>query len=286
MSTSGSREALEAESALALPASRDGRQMSAGDLSVEASDPAFLRGDGVFEVVRVYRGVALAADEHLHRLSRSAAALGLSYDREALAKECAEHCARCPAEDGLVRLVVTRLGTRLVIGEPMIAFPDVMRLLPVAHAVPPLLAGVKSLSYAANCHANRVAQQRGLDDALLVDPDGAVLELPFASFGCVLRGRLTLPPLDIGILDSITRRLLLEQLPAEVRSFTLDDLSEATEACVIGTGMEVCPVSEIAGVVKVDPAGSKISEARHALRRAIDQRLRTETRFRTQQHTP
>lgn len=156
-----------------------------------------------------------------------------------------------------------------------------MTLLPVAHAVSPLTAGVKSLSYAPNCQAKRTAELVGCDDALLVDPDGQVLELPFASFGAVLDGELTMPPLDLGVLDSVTRRLLAEVVPTTVRSISLTALERATEACVIGTGMEVCPVGEVRGVITPDPEGPIVGAARTALRSAISMRLDSETRYRS-----
>ena len=263
------------------PAVLDGHPVTRDEPVLDATDPAVLRGDGVFEVVRIYGGVALAMDDHLDRLSRSAAALAIKYDQRAMEQECRMLCEALDASDMYVRIVVTRLGRRLVMVEPPIAFPPVMRLLPVKHAVSPLTAGVKSLSYAANCQAKRLAEDEGCFDAVFVDMSNRVLELPFACFGAVFDDRLWLPPLDLGILDSITRRILVEQIDVEVAQFDVNDLSRASEACVIGTGMEVTPVSEVLGVSTYDATGPVVRNAAASLREAIDQRLSRESHFRT-----
>ena len=71
-----------------------------------------------------------------------------------------------------------------------------------------MLDGVKSLSYAANMLATRLAREQGADEALLVTPHGRVLEGPTTSLFYVLDGALYTPPLEDRILDSITRRAL------------------------------------------------------------------------------
>ena len=262
-----------------LPATIDGED-AADALVIDATDPGFLRGDGVFEVVRLYQGVALCMREHLERLSRSAAALALLYDEDALESEVSAVCQKMRHADGYLRIVVTRLGRRLVMAEPPIEFPKVMRLLPVEHAVSPLTAGIKALSYAANCRAKTIAEAARHDDALLVERGGRVLELPFASFAAVFERELTLPPLQLGVLDSITRRLLEASFEVTVREFALEELREASEACVIGTGMEICPVSQVVGVADFDAAGPVLRSASLSLSAEIRNRLRFETQFR------
>ena len=55
----------------------DGAIAAAEETSIPVTDEGFLRGDGVFEVVRVYDGHPFALDEHLDRMTRSAANLRL-----------------------------------------------------------------------------------------------------------------------------------------------------------------------------------------------------------------
>ena len=72
-----------------------------------------------------------------------------------------------------------------------------MRLATVTYAPTRILDGVKSLSYAANMLATRLAQERGFDEALMVTPHGRVLEAPTSSlFWIDAEGRILTPPLE------------------------------------------------------------------------------------------
>ena len=104
---------------------------------------------------------------------------------------------------------------------------------------------MKSLSYAANMLASRLARERGFDEALLVTPHGRVLEAPTSSLFWVAGGELLTPPLDEHILDSITRRLVLEVADVRERVCTMEDLAGAEEAFLASTTREVQPISAI-----------------------------------------
>src|SRR3954464_1610480 len=58
----------------------DGTVMPADEVRIPATDEGLLRGDGVFEVVRLYEGRPFALDDPLARMERSAATLRLPLD--------------------------------------------------------------------------------------------------------------------------------------------------------------------------------------------------------------
>src|SRR5262249_15559060 len=152
--------------------SLDGVVAPAAETSIPILDEGFLRGDGVFEAIRVYAGRPFATIDHLDRLERSAKNLHLdmTVPRAELEADIENLIGRRGAEGftGALRIVLTRGGRRLVMTEPIAEFADRARLAFVTYSPTRILDGVKSLSYAANMLATRIAKERGFDDALLV----------------------------------------------------------------------------------------------------------------------
>jgi branched-chain amino acid aminotransferase len=228
-------------------ASVDGAIMLASAATIPATDEGLLRGDGAFEVIRVYDGRPFAFEEHLRRLERSALNLRLPLDLEAIradANRLLAHAGAGPDHE-LLRIVVTRGGRRLLLTEPMPEYPETFRLASITYSPTRVLDGVKSLSYAANMLASRLARERGYNEALLVTPHGRVLEAPTSSIFWIEGETVLTPPLDEHILASITRRIVIERVGVIERSCTLDQLVEADEAFLASTVREVHPIAQI-----------------------------------------
>jgi branched-chain amino acid aminotransferase len=225
----------------------DGTVMPASEARLPVTDDGLLRGDGVFEVIRIYAGRPFALDEHLERMAGSAANLRLELSPPDVAADLAALLEEAGAVDAAVRVLVTRGGHRLALLEALADLPPTLALATVTYAPPRVMDGIKSLSYAANMLTRRLAIERGADDALLVTPHGRVLEGPTTSFFYVLDGALHTPPLDDHILDSITRRHVLAASDATERITTMDDLPRLEEAFMASTLREVHPVHAIDG---------------------------------------
>jgi branched-chain amino acid aminotransferase len=124
--------------------------------------------------------------------------------------------------------------------------------------------------------AGRLARERGFDEALLVTPHGRVLEAPTSSiFWVDQAGTLCTPPLEERILASITRDRVMRLLAVEERAATVADVQEAPEAFLASTTREVQPVAAIEERVFPAGAGATTREAAQALRRHIEDELRT-----------
>lgn len=228
----------------------DGVVAAAVDTFLPVTDEGFIRGDGVFEVVRVYGGRPFLLDEHLDRMERSAANLRLEggVPREAFVLEAGTLLSGRDPEgfDGCLRMVLTRGGRRLLMTEPLPKPPERLRVAYVTYAPTRVLEGVKSLSYAANMLCGRIARDRGFDEALLVTPHGRVLEAPTSSlFWADADGTLCTPPLSDHVLASITRAHLLGLLEVQERSITAEQLLEVPEAFIASTTREVHSIAAI-----------------------------------------
>jgi len=256
----------------ALLACVDGVVGDPAQAHIPVTDEGLLRGDGVFEVVRVYGGRPFAMDEHVRRMAGSAANLRLEIDLGALQADVDAVLSQAGPVDAVVRMLFTRGGHRVVLLEALKELPDTVALGLITYAPTRLMDGTKSLSYGANMLATRLAKERGCDEALLVTPHGRVLEAPTCSFFYALGDdRLHTPPLDDHILDSITRRHVIAVTGAHERVTTQDDLASVSEAFLASTVREVHPVHRIEERELAAAPGPLTSSAAAA----VSERIRT-----------
>ena len=253
-------------------ASVNGVISPAEEARIPITDEGLLRGDGVFEVVRLYAGRPFAVDDHLARMARSAENLRLPFDGAAVRADLEAVLAAAEPEDGNVRLVVTRGGRRLVITEPMASQPQSISLGLVEYAPVRTLDGVKSLSYGANMLASRLAKERGFDEALLTTPHGRLLEGPTQSFFYVLDGELCTPPLSDHVLDSITRRRIVEVADVRERPTSREEIARFEEAFLASTTREAIPVHRIEDH-ELRVGGPRTEATARALRERIEAEL-------------
>jgi branched-chain amino acid aminotransferase len=254
-------------------ASVDGLISATTDATIPLPDDGLYRGDGVFEVIRLYSGRPFALGEHLDRLERSAAAIELPVERQLIERELEALLDSFGDGEAQLRIVVTRGGRRILLTEELPERGASVRLASVTYSPIVILTGVKSLSYAANMQATRMAEARGGDEALLVRPDGIVLEAPTSSiFWVSPEGGLRTPSLEAGILDSITRARIIRPLHAEEGEFPVEDLLGAREAFLASTVREVQPVAAI-DRHELETPGPRTRDAEEAFKRSLEQAL-------------
>jgi branched-chain amino acid aminotransferase len=256
-------------------ASLDGDIMPVAEATIPITDEGLIRGDGAFEVIRVYDGIPYAMDAHLARLQRTGDNIRLPVDLEAVRADSHRLLAEAgTGEDAqLLRIMLTRGGRRILLTEQMPQMVDEARLMSVTYSPTRILDGSKTLSYAANMLAGRLAREGGYDEALLVTPHGRVLEAPTSSIFYVVDGELFTPPLDEHILASITRALVLDVTDASERGCTLEELKSADEVFLAST------VREVQTVIAIDEhefTGPRPVSERTA--KAAAERIRTELR--------
>lgn len=255
-------------------ASVDGTVTPTAEATVPMKDDGLYRGDGAFEVIRLYQGKPFALGDHLDRLERSAAAIRLEFDRAALEREIDALLGEAGEPDGQLRLIVTRGGRRIAAVEPIPAHAESLALATVTYCPSVILTGVKSLSYAANMQATRLAKEQGADEAVLVTPDGTVLEPPTSAiFWVSPEGGLRTPALDVGVLESITRDRLVKALHVEEGAWPVTDLRAAHEAFLASTTREIQAVASIDGKPLPEAPGPRTREAQEAFAATLGHEL-------------
>jgi branched-subunit amino acid aminotransferase/4-amino-4-deoxychorismate lyase len=241
----------------------DGVETPEDRASVSVFDWAVQRGFGCFEVIRSYAGTPFRLGPHLDRLERSASAIGLALPPRSRLESWVSAVASSGGECQ-VRVIVTGGGRdpilevpsrTIVTWEPLPEVPVPLRLMPLEAPWHPGSAsgpffGVKWLSYAPNMASGDLARAAGYDDALLLSRDGWVIEGPTFTVGWVHGGALETPALDLGILASITRQVVLDEarrIGIEVREgrFPLQRVQSADEAMGLATVKEVIPIGRI-----------------------------------------
>jgi branched-chain amino acid aminotransferase len=224
-----------------LLSSVDGDIRPVEEATVSITDDGFLRGDGAFEMLKLYGGKPFALDDHMDRLDRSAAGIFLEYDRPTFEREISALISEQGPHDAALRLVLSRGGRRIAIVEPLPAFDHGLKLSSVRYQPTIVLTGLKTLSYGGNMRSTRIAQRDGADDALWVNPEGNILEAPTSTiFWVDAEGNLHTPELDAGVLASITRERIMRLVPVtEDESCKLTDVLGASELFLASSLREV-----------------------------------------------
>jgi 4-amino-4-deoxychorismate lyase len=252
---------------------------------VRADDEAVLRGRAAFETLRVYAGRPFRFEAHLDRLASSAAGIGLpALDRGELERLASLVLAEGGLEDAVLRLVSTagpQEGPSMNLAL-LSAVPDwieevrargarAVSLLGVRAAVPWLLPGVKSTSYAVNMAAEAEAKRRGADDAIFVDTDDIVLEGTVTNIWWRERETLFTPSIDLGILAGVTRAAVVDLASecgyrVEEGVYALDAILRAEEAFTSSSVREVMPIVDLDGhTLARGPAADTLQEALRTL---------------------
>lgn len=240
---------------------------------ISVFDHGFLYGDGVYETIRSYGNRIFMCDQHLARLRRSADAIGLTIperDWPTLLRESMERNEVGNARvDAYIRITISRgageIGldpalcpkpTIVIMTKPLIPpspqlYREGVRLITAQtrRNLPAALdPQIKATNFLNNILAKREAIAAGAFDSLLLNWESHLTECTVSNVFFVDAGRLCTPSLACGILDGITRTIVLTlareaQIPVEEGQFTIDVLRRAEECFLSNTTMGVMPVT-------------------------------------------
>ena len=246
------------------------------EAKISVFDSGFLVGDGIWEGIRLHHGVFAHLDRHLDRLFAGAAAIALDIglDREGIEAALRATVERNDMHDNVhVRLMITRGDKKtpsqhpsnniggpniVIIAEHKAADPDVRD-----RGISLFTATVRrpapdTLDQKLNCHSKLhevialiQATSAGADEALMLDPTGAVATCNATNFFIIDRDGLHTATGQYN-LNGITSELVCEVaeaagIPVHQHAFSLTDVYAADEAFVTGTFGGLTPVHTIDG---------------------------------------
>jgi branched-chain amino acid aminotransferase len=253
----------------------DGKLVDQADAKISVYDHGLLYGDGVFEGIRVYNGRIFEAEAHLIRLYQSARAIRLEIPIEpAEMRSAMEETVRVNQfQNCYIRAIVTRgvgcLGLNpnkcekpgIIIIADKIALYDpsvyetgleIITATVIRNHPNAVSARIKSLNYLNNILAKIEAVDAGVEEAIMLNHEGNVAECSGDNIFIVRNGVVQTPTTTDGILEGVTRDLILRlcqtlQIPAVEKTLQRHDLYIADECFLTGTAAEIAPVTKIDG---------------------------------------
>ncbi len=255
----------------------NGRLVPEEKALISVFDHGLLYGDGVFEGIRAYNGRVFKLDQHIRRLYRSAKTilLVIPLTQKEMSQAVVETLKANHLKDAYIRVVVTRgkgdLGldprkcpkpTYFIIASRIQLYPkefyekgmEIITVPTRRNGVEMLNPAVKSLNYLNNIMAKIEGNNAGAAEALMLNEEGLVLECTGENIFAVSGKKLVTPPLYLGVLEGVTRDVVMELssqaglVPFE-ELLTRHDLFNADEVFLTGTAAEIVPVTKIDGRV-------------------------------------
>jgi len=248
----------------------DGVLVAAERASISVFDRGFLYGDGCFEVLRTWDGIARDLDAHLDRLFETAAFLQLqTIERTRLVEAVYRTIAAAGQGEHRLRIVLTRgpgglasrlaelpAGVAIVMVEALSDQPEELALAVVDWALPRRDGrGHKTLAYLDHVIARELARARGADEAIRLDADGHAIEGATCNLFAVAGGAVTTAPADTGALPGIVRGRVLALcakagVRTALRTLSLRELRGADELFVTSSLRGVVPVTWLDGELR------------------------------------
>ena len=241
--------------------------------TVSVFDRGFLYGDGVFETMRAYQGHIAWIEQHLERLFQSAEMIDLciQQSKPAFTAILRELIDRNRLGDAVIRMTLTRgVGlpgldpepdiqpTTVITARPYQPFPSTyysegvslvivtIKRNPI-ESMPP---SIKSLNFLNNILAKVEATRKGAFDAIMLNQHNHLTEATTSNLFLVRQRELFTPTVTCGILEGITRNVVIEIAQAKGISchqqpLTVDTLYSADECFLTNTSMELMPVTQV-----------------------------------------
>ena len=259
----------------------NGKFLSRDDARVSVFDHGFLYGDGIYETMRAYRGKIFLAGKHLSRLKQSADAISLALplSLDKIGEALNEALTVNKLNEAYLRIQISRgtgdIGldpalcpapTMVILTRPFKDYPPELYANGVAVAVVqtrrnhPLALdpAIKGTNFLNNILAKIESLKTGAYEGIMLNWKGYVAEGTISNIFTVRNGVLQTPDLETGILEGITRDLVLhlarkEKIPAREMLMRPKDLTRADECFITNTTVEVLPVTSIDG----HPVGSR-----------------------------
>lgn len=248
----------------------DGKLVRAEEAAASAFDRGIMYGDGIYETVRVYKGKPFMLEAHIKRMEHGCSVIEMAPPSAADVRRGVSQVLEANnLKEAYVRITATRgptgklwfdpesdAPTLLIFARPMVleSFVEGLNLIISKFRTDEEspLCGIKMSGILPKIMARTQALRAGAHDALLLNTKEVVSEATAANAFWVKDGMLFTPCMTCGLLDGITRSVIMElavpnDIPAVVGQFTLEDVLSADEMFLTSSTWEVAPVVSLEG---------------------------------------
>ena len=241
----------------------NGKEVKKEDFNIPVENLAIWRGDGIFEAIAIHNGYLFAIDKHMDRFAKSAEKMFFDdIDFTKIKEDLISIASKF--DNGYMRVIIGR-GTDKDKSDVYIFYQDLINF-PESFSLQSQKAhwqsggdfsldeveniGSKTISYAMNINQTRLAQKSGYTDSLLLNKDGIVLEGPTFCVSWIIDNKIYVPSLDLGILDSITRRTLIDiakeaGIDLKIENIHINDIYNVDTVFALSTAKHGIFVSQI-----------------------------------------
>lgn len=247
--------------------------IKSSDAKISVFDHGFLYGDGIFETMRAYDGVVFMFEKHLNRLFRSASLIGLDITRNIsdIKNAVYETLIANALINAYIRISVSRgygpvgidpdlckENTFVIITNEFKNYPTAyyneginLTLSSIRRNPPEAInPQIKSMNFLNNILAKIESKKKGAMEAVMLNMQGFIAECTISNIFFVIDDILCTPSIDCGILDGITREIVIDialrnGLMVWEGKFTSEDLFKSSEIFITNTTMELMPVKQL-----------------------------------------
>ena len=261
--------------------------LPADETKISPDDRGFRFGDGVFETIRITRGVAYLWEDHLERLVEGLSALHIVFDTLQLAALAKELIQKNQVTEGILRISVSRgEGSRGYMPKADITATSYMSAVSVAmegvSARQMLVSRYRKTSPASlpthlklanglnSILALLEARNEGCDDALMLDENGNVAESANANIFWRKNGVVYTPRLSTGCLAGVMRKRFLTLTSGIIEvAEPLQMLVGADAAVLTNSAAYAIPVSGVLGHMTAFDSTAMADEWQEIIRKDI-----------------
>lgn len=238
-------------------------------------DEGYFFGRGLFETILVVKGRAIFLQEHLDRLQRGIEFLGLKV-------KLTEEQVKAKINFYYQELKKDYFVFKIIVSEKNIVFScrqyiyDYEKPASVKVGFADYIRGnnpiysYKTTNYLENILTLEKGRDQGYFEILMLNPYNQVLEGCISNVFFLINGDIVTAPVDLGLLDGVVRRWVINNFMVREKAITTSDLKKIEAAFLTNSLIGITPINQLGEKALCSLTNSKILDIFYAYRSFIE----------------